>query len=167
MPDFLPLQPLLATFGGWVNRHQAHAIEYLNDENLVLREQLDGRRLRLTDDQRRRLAAKGKRLGRPLLHRVATIVTADTILRWHSTFLTAHKDAIAATDFFTPEVWTRRGLVTDHVLFVIHHATRAVEIVGCTPHPDGPFMARVARGMIDVVDGALVGRRFLILDRDR
>ena len=79
----LPLQILLATFGGWVNRHQADAIEYLIEENRILKKQLGGKRLRLTDDQRRRLAAKGKRLGRTLLSRVATIVTPDTILRWH------------------------------------------------------------------------------------
>jgi putative transposase len=44
---------------------------------------LRGRRLRLTDDQRRRLAVLGERLGRRVLTRVATIVTPDTILRWH------------------------------------------------------------------------------------
>jgi hypothetical protein len=49
---------------GWVNRHQQHVIEYLIEENRVLKGQLKGRRLRLTDDQRRRLAAKGRRLGR-------------------------------------------------------------------------------------------------------
>jgi hypothetical protein len=51
MPDFFPLQLLLATFGGWVNRHQADAIDYLIEENRVLKEQLGKRRLRLTDDQ--------------------------------------------------------------------------------------------------------------------
>jgi len=80
---FLPLQLLLATFAGWVNRHQAQAIDYLVEENRVLKEQLGGKRLRLTDDQRRRLAAKGKILGRRLLFQVATIVTPDTILRRH------------------------------------------------------------------------------------
>jgi hypothetical protein len=44
---------------------------------------LNGRRLRLTDEQRRRLAAKGRRLGRRLLRQVATLVTPDTIRRWH------------------------------------------------------------------------------------
>ena len=66
-----------------MNRHQQEVIEYLVEENRVLKEQLGGRRLRLTDDQRRRLAAKGKRLGRQALKRVATIVTPDTIMRWH------------------------------------------------------------------------------------
>jgi hypothetical protein len=77
----LPL--LLVSLAGWINRYQQHVIEYLVEENRVLREQLKSHRLRLKDDQRRRLAAKGYRLGRRLLSRVATIVTPDTILRWH------------------------------------------------------------------------------------
>src|SRR6267143_4890392 len=82
--DVPRLRLLLVSLAGWINRHQQHAIEYLVEENRVLREQLKGhRRLRLTDDQRRRLAAKGHRLGRRLLSRVATIVTPDTILRWN------------------------------------------------------------------------------------
>ena len=79
--DSLPLRTLLLTFAGWVNRDQQRTIEYLVEENRVLKEQLRGRNLRLNDDQRRRLAAKGKRLGRRLLNRVATIVTPDTIMR--------------------------------------------------------------------------------------
>ncbi len=82
MPD-IRLQLLLATFAGWVNRHQAQVVEYLVEENRVLKERLRGKRLRLTDDQRRRLAAKGKILGRRVLARIATVVTPDTILRWH------------------------------------------------------------------------------------
>ena len=61
----------------------ASAIECLREENRVLREQLGKRRLRLNDDQRRRLAAKAKGLGRKLLAEVATIVTPETLLRWH------------------------------------------------------------------------------------
>ncbi len=81
--DLYPLRLLLVTLAGWVNRHQQRVIEYLIEENRVLREQLKGRRLRLTDDQRRRLAATGQRLGRRVLAQVATVVTPDTILRWH------------------------------------------------------------------------------------
>src|SRR5215472_16361136 len=77
------LEVLLVTFTGWVNRHQQQVIEYLVEENRVLGGQLTGRCLRLTDDERRRLAAKRRRLGRRLLRQVATIVTPDTILRWH------------------------------------------------------------------------------------
>ena len=81
--DLSPLQMLLVTLAGWVNRHQQRVIEYLVEEHRVLKEQVKGRRLRWTDDQRRRLAAKGHRLGRRVLRQVATIVTPDTILRWH------------------------------------------------------------------------------------
>src|SRR5215469_3139061 len=81
--DSLPLRLLLATLAGWVNRSQQHVIDYLIEENRALREQLRGRRVRLSDDQRRRLATKGQRLGRRVLRQVATIVTPDTILRWH------------------------------------------------------------------------------------
>src|SRR5207302_4679784 len=52
---------------GWMNRHQQAVIEYLMEENRVLREQIGRRRMRFDDDQRRRLAAKAKRLGRKLL----------------------------------------------------------------------------------------------------
>ena len=81
-----PLPPPLAFFlllvSGWVNRHQQDVIDYLREENRVLRA-VHGSRLRLTDDQRRRLAVKGKVLGRRRLAAVAGIVTPDTILRWY------------------------------------------------------------------------------------
>jgi transposase InsO family protein len=244
VPDLFPLQLFLATFAGWTDRHQAQAIEYLIEENRVLKEQLGTKRLRLTNDQRRRLAAKGKALGRRLLTRVATIVTPDTILRWHRqliaakwthpskcvgrpgimkaiqelivrmaadnaswgycriqgelkkldhrvarstiaktlkehgikpspergmswrTFLRSHADVIAGADFFTAEVWTRQGLVTHFVLFVVHHATRAAHIAGITTNPDDDFMAQVARNLTDCEAGFLRGIRHLILDRD-
>jgi hypothetical protein len=83
MADIYPFQVLLASLSGWLNRRQGDVLEYLIEENRVLKEQPRGKRLRLTDDQRRMLAAKGKRIGRRLLMRVATIVTPDTILRWH------------------------------------------------------------------------------------
>ena len=203
-----------------MNRQQAQAIDYLTEENRVFKERFSNKRLRLTDDQRRRLAAKGKPLGRRLLDKVATIVTPDTILRWHrrliaahhtyphktrqgrpglmkairelivriatdnagwgylgisgelrkvghrvakttiattlknngitpsrdrpttwSTFLKSPADVIAAADFFTVDVWTKRGFVTHYVFFVIHHATRMVTIAGMTANPDGNFVA--------------------------
>ena len=76
------LQFLVLTVAGWVNRHQEGLIDYLREENRVLREQLGPRPLRLTDDQRRRLAVRGKQLGRRALTQVARVVTPDTILRW-------------------------------------------------------------------------------------
>ena len=76
-------QILLAALAGWVNRQRLDVIDYLREENRVLKAQIDGRRLRLTDDQRRRLASRGHTLGRAILAQVATLVTPDTILRWH------------------------------------------------------------------------------------
>ena len=77
------LQFFLLVLAGWFNRRQQMVIGYLLEENAVLREQLGGRRLRLTDGQRRRLAAKGQALGRKVLSEIAGIVTPDTILRWY------------------------------------------------------------------------------------
>ena len=65
-----------------MNRHQLLSIDYLREENRILREH-GGRRLRFTDDQRRRLATKAKGLGRKLLAEFATIVTPETLLAWH------------------------------------------------------------------------------------
>ena len=245
MTDTFPLKFLLATCAGWVNREQAQIIDYQAEVISVLKEQLGDKRPRLTDDQRRRLAAKGKPLGRRLLDKFAAIVTPDTIMRWHrrliaehhtyphkkgvgrpglmkairdlivrmatdnagwgylrirgelkkvghrvakttiaktlkdngiapspdrpttwKAFLKSHADVIAAADFFTVDVWTKRGLVTHYVFFVIHHATRMVEIAGITANPDGNFMAQVARNLTDQVDGFLRGKKYLILDND-
>ena len=83
MTFLTPRQLVLVALSGWVNREQQKAIEYLKTENRVLREMVGRKRLRLNDDQRRRLAVKGRELGRRLLSEVATIVTPDTILRWH------------------------------------------------------------------------------------
>tara|TARA_R110002072_G_scaffold264409_1_gene423099 strand:+ start:2394 stop:3461 length:1068 start_codon:yes stop_codon:yes gene_type:complete len=245
MAGDLSLKLLLITFAGFVNRDQSRLIAYLLEENSVFRELQGNKRPRLTDDQRRRLAAKGKPLGRRLLDKVAGIVTPDTILRWHrklvashhtyphknrvgrpglmksirelivrmatensgwgylrirgelkkvghrvakttiattlknngippspdrpttwKAFLKSHADVIAAADFFTVDVWTKRGLVTHYVFFVIHHATRMVEIAGVTPNPGGNFMTQVARNLTDHVDGFLRNKKFLILDND-
>lgn len=84
------LQFLLLVFAGWVNREQQDQIDYLREENRILLEQLQGKRIRLTDDQRRRLAVKGKTVGRKVLREIAGIVTPDTILAWYSR-LVAHK----------------------------------------------------------------------------
>ena len=83
-----PTSFLMVVFAGWLNRQQQAAIEYLKVENHVLKPQLKGRRLRLTDEQRRRLAVKGRALGRKLLAEVACIVTPETILAWHRRLVT-------------------------------------------------------------------------------
>jgi len=79
----LPLQFLLMIFAGWVNRHQQDVIEYLQAENRALLEQLGGKRLRFTDQQRRRLAVKAKAVGRKGLFELDTLIAPDTLLRWH------------------------------------------------------------------------------------
>jgi transposase InsO family protein len=78
-----PFRFLLVALSGWMNQRHVEMIEYLREENKVLREQLGRRRLRLNDDQRRRLAAKAKGVGRKLLSEIATIVTPETLLAWH------------------------------------------------------------------------------------
>ena len=75
-----PFRFLLIAVAGWMNQQQQFAIDYLREENRVLREQLGNRRLRLSNDQRRRLAAKAKRLCRRILKEVAGIVTPETLL---------------------------------------------------------------------------------------
>src|SRR5713101_3567029 len=239
------LRFMLMAVAGWWRGQQQEAMAYLIEENRILRGQLRGRRLQLTDDERRRLAVRGHRLGRRGLRQVATIVTPDTILRWHrqliarkwtyakgrscragvlaeirrlvvrmaeenptwgytrirgalknvghcvgrstiarilkaqgippvpgrptswQTFLRAHWGAIAGADLFTTEVWTWRGLVTYYTVFVIDLASRRVQIVGSTPHPDERFMQQVCRTLTTADDGVLVGHRVLICDRDR
>jgi putative transposase len=78
-----PFQFVVIVLAGWINQRQQNVIEYLREENRVLREQLGERRLRFTDDQRRRLAVRAKGLGRKLLAQVATLVTPDTLHAWH------------------------------------------------------------------------------------
>jgi len=241
----LPLQFLLVLFAGWVSRHQQEMIEYLQEENRVLREQLGGKRLRFTNAQRCRLARRAKPIGRHRLREVSTVVTPETLLRWYrelvarkydgsskrapgrpriagdiqrliiemavnspgwgytriqgalhnlgyevgrntikrvlvengidpvgrrlmtwKTFLKAHWGAIAATDFFTVEVVTWRGLVRYWVLFVIDLKTRRVSIEGISRSPNGIWMSQVARNLVDCDDGFLNGSRYLMHDRD-
>src|SRR6202047_842459 len=229
MPRVLdPFRFVLIALAGWTNQRQVQIIDYLREENRVLREQLSGRRVRLNDDQRRRLAAKAKGLGRKLLAEVATIVTPETLLAWHrkliaqkydgsgqrgpgrprtareiealvvgmaeenrdwgygriqgalfnlghelarstiaeilerhgiepapersrkttwKEFLTRHWGLIVAADFFTIEVWTRRGLQRFMVLFFIDLATRKVEIAGIGQGANSLWMSQIARNL--------------------
>jgi putative transposase len=89
------LQPwhlLLTIMTGIVNREQQRAIDYLRTENQFLREKIGKKRIILDDDQRKRLAVKGKVLGRKALDNMATIVTPDTIMRWHRKLVVAKWD---------------------------------------------------------------------------
>ncbi len=81
-------------------------------------------------------------------------------------FLKQHWDVLAATDFFTVEVFTLRGIVRYQVLFVVRLATREVHIAGITEEGKGPWMAQVARNLTDGLDGFLKDCCLLIHDRD-
>jgi putative transposase len=81
--DTSALQLLLMALTGWLGRREREVVVYLIEENRCLRRQLGGRRVRLTDDDRRWLAARASRVGRRALHDIATIATPDTLLRWH------------------------------------------------------------------------------------
>ena len=85
---------MVTSVAGWMNQHQHHVINYLTEENRVLREQ-SARRIRFSDDRRRRLAAKAKKLGRKVLAQVATIVTPATLLAWHRKLIANKYDGSA------------------------------------------------------------------------
>jgi putative transposase len=243
------LHVLIAMVAGWIQRHQQQVIAYLQEENRVLKAQHGGRQLRLTDTERRRLAALAHPLGRKRLKEIATVATPDTLLRWyhrliaqkfdgskHRTqlgrprvaeeieqlvvrmaeenptwgyrriqgalanlghridkltvrnilrrhhlepapqrrqggmswgqFLKMHWEVLAATDFFTVEVATWYGLGTYYVLVVMELSTRRVHVAGLTPHPTAAFMQQCARQLTDPFDGFIVGKQYLIHDRD-
>ena len=71
-----------------------------------------------------------------------------------------------ASDFFTVEVWTPKGLTRYIVLFFMELSTRRVEIGGIASQADGLWMAQIARNLTDGVDGFFQGKRYLIHDRD-
>jgi len=241
-----PWQFTLLSLAGWLNRHQQAVIDYPKEENRILKEQLEGKRLNLSDSQRRRLAVLGKALGRRVLNQIATLVTPETILGWHrkliarrwtysrkgpgrpqimkvitqlvlkmatenpfwgytsirdrlqnlghkvgrttianilcayglepspkrrkrtswTTFLKAHWDVLAAIDFTTVDIWSSKGLVRYYILFAMDLATRSVQLAGISTNPDEAWMKQIARNLTDCVDGFLLGKRYVIMDRD-
>ena len=78
-----PLQYLIATLALWLNRQQQEVIDYLKEENRLLKAKLADRKLHFTDAERRRLAVRAKVIGRKVLSQLETLVTPDTLLRWH------------------------------------------------------------------------------------
>jgi transposase InsO family protein len=236
---------ILLCLAGWINRQQQDAIDYLQEEVAVLREQLGPRCPKFTDAQRRRLAVRARKLKFGKLKEIASIVTPQTLFAWHrkliakkydssegrigrprtkvdvaglvvkfakensgwgygsiegallnlghdigrstiarilkqagvpiapkrkgemswEEFLRAHWEVMAATDFFTTEIWTMQGLVRYHVLFVIRLATREVKVVGVIPEPNGEWMKQMARNLVDCETGFLLGYKYLIQDR--
>ena len=90
----MPLRMLLIAIAGWLNEGQRARIDFLEEQLRIFKE-VHRRRPRLNDEQRRRLAAKGKRLGRSVLRELTTIVTPDTILRWHRELIARKYDGSA------------------------------------------------------------------------
>ena len=83
-----------------------------------------------------------------------------------SMFLKLHWRGLAASDFFSVEVWSWSGLATYYVLFVLELSTRRVSICGMTTHPNDAWMLQVARTLFDSESGALRDMKHLIVDRD-
>src|SRR5437868_3478854 len=77
-------------------------------------------------------------------------------------FLTRHGELIVAADFFTVEVWTRKGLQRFVVLFFLDLSTRPVEIAGIASAANGLWMGQIGRRLTDAVDGILLDKRYLI-----
>ena len=83
---------LLMMLAGWVNSHQQDVIEFLREENKILREKLGRKRIILNDNQRMRLARLGKRLGRKVLSDACGVFSPDTILMWHRNLIAKKYD---------------------------------------------------------------------------
>ena len=98
-------------------------------------------------------------------HGIPPASTRTKTTTW-TEFIRSHMDVLAATDFFTAEVWTQGGLVTYYVLFFIHLGSRRVHLAGITPHPNEPWMIQVARNVTMADVGFLSSSRYLIHDRD-
>ena len=82
-----PWMVLVSMLAGWLNRQQQEALEYLKEENKILRNELlkatGKKRIILNDSQRRRLAILAKKLGRKALSDICCVFSPDTILLWH------------------------------------------------------------------------------------
>src|SRR5499427_8486005 len=81
-------------------------------------------------------------------------------------FIRAHLAVMVGTDFFTVEVLTLKGLKTFYVLFFIHLESRRICLAGVTGHPDQEWMKQMARNITMEETGFLVGKRYLLHDRD-
>ena len=233
----------------WVHREQQKIIELYQTQLDAMMKAQGKKRILLKDDQRRLLAVKGKSLGRKALMELTTIVTPDTIMRWHrtlvaqkwdysdrknkqpgrprirqvivdlilrfakdnptwgydriqgalanigydisdttvgnvlkqhgiepapdrkrqttwKTFIKSHWDVLAAIDFTTIEVWTKAGLVTHYLLFVMELSTRRVHLAACTTTLGDDFMKQIARNLTDPFDGFLRDKKYVLTDRD-
>jgi len=113
--DASALQLVLAVLTGWLERQEHGVLRYLIEENRLLRRQLRGHRLQLTDNDRRRLAARAARVGRRRLCEIATIVTPDTLLRWH-------RQLIARKWTYVRSPASRRGVLAEIQRLVVRMA---------------------------------------------
>lgn len=115
MIDVSVLRLLLLTITGWLDGRERDALAYLIEENRLLRRQVGGRRLRFTDDDRWRLAIRAHRLGRKALRGIATIVTPDTLLRWH-------RQLVARKWTYTRRRSSRSGVLAEILQLVLRMA---------------------------------------------
>jgi transposase InsO family protein len=98
-------------------------------------------------------------------HGIAPAPERKRTTTWR-TFLKAHWDCLGAIDFTTIEVWTKGGLVTFCLLFVIRVASRRIYFAGCTVNPTADWTRQIGRNLTDPFDGFLLPVRYLLMDRD-
>jgi len=87
-----PWQLVLIGVAGWMNRKQQQLIDYLLEENHVLREQLGKQRLRFSDAQKKRLALKAKSVGWRRLKEIASAATPQALMNWYRTLIRGKYD---------------------------------------------------------------------------
>ena len=87
-----PFRFWLISVAGWINQHQRDGIDYWQEENRILRDQLGNKRPRLTADQGRRLALKANKLGPKVLAKLDTLFTPNTLLGWHRNLIARKYD---------------------------------------------------------------------------
>jgi transposase InsO family protein len=100
-----------------------------------------------------------------LRHGVPPAPEREKTTTW-SEFIRSHMEVLAGADFFTTEVWTKRGLVTYYVLFMIQTASRRVHVAGITPYPGEEWMTQIARNVTMADVGFLRPGQYLLHDRD-
>ena len=135
-----PFRFLAAAIAGWANQQQQDSIEYLREENRVLREQLNGKRIRFNDEQRRRLAEKAKSLGRrAALRDIATLVTPETLLAWHRRLIAIKYDGSAGRGPGRPKVMTKIRLLIGQMARE-NRTWGYTRIQGYPPQKFGPYI---------------------------
>src|SRR5450756_3078195 len=72
----------------------------------------------------------------------------------------SHMAVLAATDFFTVEVLTLKGLMTYYVLFFMHLESRRICLAGITRHPDQEWMEQMGRNVTMEANGFLANCRY-------